>query len=379
VTTYDNAWQWGEPLWQSRGLAGLARPIPRVIDIAIVGGGLTGMSAAFHLARGGVRVVVFEAASVGDGASGRTGGIVLEGTATGIRPSAEDCVPSLARLVEGLGIECDLHLPGCWEIEHQLGNGGSALPWTDDGNSIRIARTVAGGSVEPRALLFGLADAAQRNGAVIKERTVVRKIRPHGLAVEAEDGVIAAAHIVVAVNAWVSALLPGLPQIHSALTYACATEPLPDSILREIGLGEHIPFYTADRPYLWGRVARHGEIVFGAGLQYGAPRELEQIRVDSGSSRAILQGLSQRVRRLNPALAQVRIQSEWAGPIAFTDQAVPLIGAYPPNPAILVAAAYAGHGVAFSVHAGALIADAILRDTALPEWGAIAKERPSGS
>jgi gamma-glutamylputrescine oxidase len=379
VTRHDNARQWGKPLWQSRGLAGLAKPMPRVIDIAIVGGGLTGMSAAFHLARAGLRVVVFEAANIGDGASGRTGGIVLEGTATGIRPGAENCVPSLARLVEELGIDCDLHLPGCWEIEHQLGSGGSALPWTDEGHPIRIARTVTGGSVEPRALLFGLAEAAQRSGAAIRENTAVRKISSHSLTIEVKDGVIAAARIVVAVNAWVTALLPGLPQIHSALTYACATEPLPDSILRELGLGEHIPFYTADRPYLWGRVARRGEIVFGAGLQYGTPRELEQIGVDDGSSQVILQGLSRRVRRLNSALARVRIQSEWAGPIGFTDQAVPLIGTYPPNPAILVAAAYAGHGVAFSVHAGTLIADAILHDAALPEWGAIAKKQLSGS
>jgi gamma-glutamylputrescine oxidase len=330
------------------------------------------MSAAFHLVRGGLKAVVFEAASVGDGASGRTGGIVLEGTATGIRPGAEDCVPSLARLVEELGIDCDLHLPGCWEIEHQPGSGSSSLPWIDDGNPIRIARTVAGGSVEPRALLFGLADAALRNGAVIREHTAVQRIQLHGPAVEVDDGVIAAAHIVVAVNAWVSALLPGLPRIHSALTYACATEPLLDNILRELGLGEHIPFYTADRPYLWGRVAPHGEIVFGAGLQYGVPRELEQIGIDSGGSRVILQGLVRRVRQLNPVLARVQIPSEWTGPIAFTDQAVPLIGAYPPNPAILVAAAYAGHGVAFSVHAGALIAGAILHNTALPEWGAMA-------
>jgi gamma-glutamylputrescine oxidase len=371
VDSRDNARQWGEPLWQGRPLAAVAEPIPRAIDAIIVGGGLTGMSAALHMAREGVGVVVCEAASVGDGASGRTGGIVLEGTATGVRRGAEDCVPSLAQLVEELGIDCDLHLPGCWEIEHRPGKGGSALPWSDDGNPIRIARTVAGGSVEPRALLFGLAEAAQRSGAVIRERAVVRKIRLDVPAVEINNDVMAAAHIVVAVNAWASALLPGLPRIHSALTYACATEPLSDDILRELGLGEHIPFYTADRPYLWGRVAPHGEIVFGAGLQYAAPRDLEQIGIDHRDSQAILRELARRVRRLNPVLAQVRIAQQWAGPIAFTDEALPLIGAYPANPAILVAAAYAGHGVAFSVHAWALIARKILHNAALPEWGAI--------
>jgi gamma-glutamylputrescine oxidase len=262
-------------------------------------------------------------------------------------------------------------LPGCWEIEHARGSGGSALPWNDDGHPIRIARTVAGGSVEPRALLFGLAEAAMRTGVLIREYAPVRKIRLDRSVVEMDDSVVGAAHIVVAVNAWSSALLTGLPQIHSALTYACATEPLVEDVLRELGLGERIPFYTVDRPYLWGRVAPCGEIVFGAGLTYGAPTELEQAEIDHRVSRSILQGLARRVHRLNPALAGVRIQSQWAGPIAFTDEALPLIGAHPANPAILIAAAYAGHGVAFSVHAGALIADKILHNAALPEWGAI--------
>jgi glycine/D-amino acid oxidase-like deaminating enzyme len=330
------------------------------------------MSAAFQLACGGLRAEVFEATCVGEGASGRTGGIVLEGTATGVRPGAEDCVPSLARLVEELGIDCDLHLPGCWEIEHLSGSDRSALPWSDEGIPIRIARTVAGGSVEPRALLFGLAEAAQRQGAVIRENTAVRRIRLHGPAIEVDEGVVAAAHVVVAVNAWASALLGGLPRIHSALTYACATEPLAPSLLQELGLGQHIPFYTADRPYLWGRIASRGEIVFGAGLKYGAPQELEQVGISNDDSQAILHRLVHRVQRLNPALARVRIVSKWSGPIAFTEQALPLLGAYPPNPAILIAAAYAGHGVAFGVHAGAMIASRILHNTVLPEWGAIA-------
>jgi gamma-glutamylputrescine oxidase len=329
------------------------------------------MSAAFHLARGGLRVVVFEAAAVGEGASGRTGGIVLEGTATGVRPGAEDCVSSLARLVEELGIDCNLHLPGCWEIEHQPGSRGSALPWSDDGHPIRIARTVAGGTVEPRALLFGLADAAQRSGAVVREHAAVLRVRLESPAVEIHDGVIAAAHIVVAVNAWASAILPGLPRIHSALTYACATEPLSPRHLHQLGLGERIPFYTADRPYLWGRVATQGEIVFGAGLQYEAPQELEQFSIGDDSSQEILRRLVRRVQGLNPLLARARIGWTWAGPIAFTDEALPVIGVHPANSAIMVAAAYAGHGVAFSVQAGALIARAILHEAPLPEWGAI--------
>ena len=63
--------QWGEPLWRTRVLATATEPVPRAIDVAIIGGGLTGISAALHLARGGLSVTVFEASAVGNGASGR--------------------------------------------------------------------------------------------------------------------------------------------------------------------------------------------------------------------------------------------------------------------------------------------------------------------
>jgi gamma-glutamylputrescine oxidase len=367
--------RWGVPLWPRRRLPSVRQSVPGSVDVAIVGAGLTGVSAAFHLARSGVRTVVFEAATIGDGASGRTGGIVLEGTATGIRKGADTCVPSLAHLVAELGIDCDLQLPGCWEIEHQEGNEGSALPWRDDGVPIRVARMVAGGSVEPGALLAGLAEAARNSGAVIREGTPVRKVDIQGPAVEIETGIIAASHVVLGVNAWTSALIPDLPTFHSALTYACATEPLDEAELQNIGLGERIPFYTADRPYLWGRLTAQGAIVFGAGLKFGSPLQLEQIDLQESESQAILSNLVSRIRRLNPVLADVRIPFRWAGPIAFTDEAIPILGAHPANPALIIAGAYAGHGVALSVHAGELIARAITDGAALPEWGALMKRR----
>jgi gamma-glutamylputrescine oxidase len=364
---------WGEPLWPARTLSIPSEPAPRTTDVAVVGAGLTGVSAALHLARAGLAVTVFEATSIGDGASGRTGGIVLEGTAVGIRPGADNCVPALAHLVAELEIECDLQLPGCWEIEHLSESGDTALPWYDDGSPIRIARKVVGGTVEPRALLFGLAEAARRYGANIIDHSPVRRIQLSGPAVEVDERIVECAHVVVAVNAWSSALLDGLPRVHSALTYACATEPLSDQILRELGLADRLPFYTADRPYLWGRVATHGEIVFGTGLKYGAARELEHASIATQDSLANLQNLVRRIRGLNPALAKIVIWPQWAGPIAFTDEAVPLLGKHPRNPAILVAGAYAGHGVALSVRAGELMARAILHNEPLPNWGALTR------
>src|SRR5580658_362909 len=102
---------WGEPPWHADTLAlaqangddrfhlrGRAAASLRAGEqnlVVIVGGGFTGLSAAYHLAKRGVEVALFEAENFGAGASGRTGGLVLEGTAEGIRPGVDDCVPFL--------------------------------------------------------------------------------------------------------------------------------------------------------------------------------------------------------------------------------------------------------------------------------------------
>ena len=92
---------WGTPPWQAETFA-IKQPEPierHSHDVLIVGGGFTGLSAAYHLAQRGVDVALVEASRFGAGASGRTGGLVLEGTAAGVRPGADDCVPFLKRLV----------------------------------------------------------------------------------------------------------------------------------------------------------------------------------------------------------------------------------------------------------------------------------------
>ena len=362
---------WGEPPWSRTEVP--VRPLEdSTPEVAIIGGGLTGVSAAYHLARRGVRAVLLEAGRLGDGASGRTGGIVLEGTARGILDGADRCGPALEELVSEARIGCDLKLPGCWEIEHQSGADGEMLPWKDDGVDIRVARTVVGGTVDPMALLTGLARAATEAGAIVHERAEVRRLAagPHPV-LELAGATVRPRAVIVAVNAWTSALLPKVRRVRSALTFACATAPLDDSVIADIGLGPGIPFYTLDVPYLWGRVVRGGQVIFGAGLSFGAPRQLERLAVDAGEPREVLAHLEARVRGLHRALREVPITHRWAGPIAIPQDMAPLVGRLPGAPALLIAGGYSGHGVALSVWMGRLLACAISDGEPLPPWGRV--------
>lgn len=339
-----------------------------------MGGGLTGISAAYHLARHNARPVVFEAGCLGDGASGRTGGLVLEGTAKGVLEGVDDCVATVERVVRVEEIDCELELRGCWQIEHREGDGvagGRRLPWNDDGRAVRVASTVAGGAVDPMKLLFGLARAAVRSGAAVCERAAVGRlvVKPE-LRLELGGTTVRPGYVVFAVNAWMSLLLRTVRAVNSALTYACATEPLDAVTLAALGLGARMPFFTIDLPYLWGRVLKDGRVIFGSGLVFRPPGEIERVAIDADESRDVLARLTARVRALNPALGEVGFSALWAGPIGIPGDLLPLAGRLPEAPAVLVAGGYSGHGVALSVRLGKLLADAIVEQRALPAWGA---------
>lgn len=103
--------RWGQPPWEVPLTVPKAPP-PEQAGVVIVGAGLTGLSAARHLAGRNRRVAVLEATRVGDGASGRSGGIALEDTAAGPLAGFENCLKELERF------DCELDLRGCWEISH---------------------------------------------------------------------------------------------------------------------------------------------------------------------------------------------------------------------------------------------------------------------
>jgi glycine/D-amino acid oxidase-like deaminating enzyme len=379
---------WGVPPWKI-DFTPPKHPLPSSVDFAIVGTGFAGLAAAawLRILAPKKSVVVLEAGRIGNGASGRTGGLVLSESAAGDLPGLGDVLAGLKKILRKLRVESDLLLPGVWEIAHSDSaersdnarplKGRSPIQWRDsDSREIRVTGTVPGGTLDPGKQVSGLARAAVRSGAVIAENCGVRKIEwTNPPTLHFAGGCLRAEKILLATNA-LSLEISGLGKsaIQPKLTLAARTAPISEKDLKRIGLGAHKPFYTIDFPYLWGRVCVDRSIVWGAGL-VDAPKsgELEDVDVAKGRAAEMLASFEKRVHSFHPALAKAPFTHKWGGPIAFRENFRPVFAHHPESANGLVLGIFAGHGVALSVYLGARAADVLLGKRKLPDWGRLVK------
>lgn len=377
---------WGVPPWKI-DFTPPKHSLPSSVDFAVVGAGFAGLAAAAWLRVLAPRnsVVVLEAGRIGNGASGRTGGLVLSESAAGDLPELGDVLAGLKKILWKLRVEPDLWLPGVWEIAHsdraeRSGNarplkGCSPIQWRDfDSGEIRVTGTVPGGTLDPGKQVSGLARAAVNLGAVIAENRGVRKIEwtdPPTL--HHTGGCLRAKKVLLATNA-LSLEISGLGKsaVQPKLTLAARTAPMSPKALKKIGLGPRKPFYTIDFPYLWGRLCADRSIVWGAGL-VDAPNsgELEDVDVSKGRAAEMFASFEKRVRAFHPGLSEARFTHKWAGPIAFRENFRPVFRHHPESANGIVLGIFAGHGVAQSVYLGAWAAEALLGRRTLPSWGRV--------
>ena len=367
---------WGTPPWHVN-FRPPAKPLPKSVDVAIIGGGFTGLAAATWLRRldPKLSVAVFEAGRIGHGASGRTGGMVLGETAAGDKPGLGDVLAGFPKILRQLKVECDLSLGGAWEIARQKGLAHSPIAWEDSG-TLRVVKEVPGGSLDPGKMVAGLARAAVRAGALIFENHRAQKITWHPPAtIEFARSKVRAEKVLLATNA-LSLDLAGYGEAQATprLTLAVLTPPMTGKNLAAIGLGDRKPFYTVDFPYLWGRVRRDRSIVWGAGL-VAAPgsRDLESLDIRTNEPGQAFATLENRIRHLHPALEHVRFTHAWGGPILFRENWTPVFTHHPESRNAIVLGAYAGHGVALSVYLSTWAAEALLGKRDLPQWGRLGK------
>ena len=417
MSSFNSLPDWGLPPWKI-DFTPPRQALPPLADFAVIGAGFTGLAAAawLRLLAPEKSVVVLEAGSLGAGASGRTGGMALSGSAADDLVGLEDVLGGLRKILGRLSVNCDLSLPGAWEIARKGGRlEKSPIRWNDSG-ALRVTSKVPGGTLDPGKLVSGLARAVVRFGGAIFKNHRVSRVRwgVHRGAlneIEISSGrepiaKISAAKILFATNGF-SQPLSGLAEsTFPKLTLAALTEPLAGEQIEALGLAGGNPFYTVDFPYLWGRLRADNSIVLGAGLidpsgsatsgdpskspeLGGGPghrssdslrsHDLTEIRITDEAPARLFSAFHKRIRGLHPALASVEFTHRWGGPILFRKNWKPVFGWHPESRNVdgthsaIVIGAFAGHGVALSSFLGAWATEVFLGKRNLPSWGAIGK------
>ncbi len=355
-------------------------------DVAVVGGGYTGLTAALELASRGYDVVLLEAARVGFGASGRNGGHVAWGYAAEMEAieravGREDAgrlwalgleaVELLRERVRRLAIDCDLKLTGyllaapkarqmralektARHLEQRYGYAGGRLLRREELHAVvRSPRYLGGywfaeaGHLHPLNYALGLARAAQAAGARLFEGSRVRAIK-QGAAVllQTKRGSVRARFAVLAGNATLGRLVPELcAQAMPASTYMVATEPLGEARARALIPGD-IAISDCNFVLDYFRLSADGRLLFGGGVSYST--------VTPPDLRATMR---RKILRVFPQLSNARLDYAWHGRVAITMERTPALGRLAPN--LYYAHGYSGHGVALTGLAGRVIAEAI--------------------
>lgn len=357
------------------------------VDVAVVGGGFTGLSAAAHLARAGVSVALVDACRFGDGASGRNGGQLGTGPRQWVEDLeaelgftrskalfdlAEEAKAHLLGFAESNHLEID-YLPGQLSVAHKRRyvdgyrshvetmrerydyphvSYMDAAEATERLGTPRYfcgIRDTGTGHIHPLKLVIGTARVAAERGARLFENTRALEVSSNGggVRVDTERGAIKAEKCLVAVNAYGRGLEPvSSAHVLPIGSFIGATPPLgPDSPV--IPGGESV----SDSRFVvrYFRKSKDGRLLFGGRETYTA-----------GEPRDIGAGIRRQIADLYPALKDVELTHAWGGYVGITLPRKPFVREV--QPGVIAAAGFSGHGVMMANFTGRLYAELVTGD-----------------
>jgi glycine/D-amino acid oxidase-like deaminating enzyme len=363
-------------------------PIPEKVDVAVIGGGYTGLSAARTLATHGLRVAVLEAETIGWGASSRNGGMVLTGLKLPMQKVRKrygrdlarqlfryslDSIDTVEKIIKEENIECGFartgHLllankPSHYhalieevefmekEFNHKVQPVSRQQQRGEIGTDLYHGALVdeVSGGLNPAQYAVGLAGAAERAGALLCSRARVTGLErgARRFVVETERGVVEAEYILVATSGYTGNVTKKLQKkIIPIGSYIIATEELPEKLACELIPKNRMLFdYKHYLNYfrLW-----KNRLIFGGRAAF-FPETRNTIR----QSAEILQ---REMLSVYPQLKDVRVEFVWGGTLDFAFDMMLHVGEMN---GMYFALGYAGHGVAMATHTGKTVAEAML-------------------
>lgn len=366
------------------------------VDVAIVGGGFTGLWTAYYLAERDptLRILVIEREICGFGASGRNGGwcvgelpagpsvyAAVGGHDAAMRQARDlfAAVDEVGRVTAAEGIDCGYHKGGVvrWarnpaqaarqaaEIDAARAEGFTEaeirLLTADEARSHAAASDVHSGiffapcaALDPARLVRGLAEAVERRGVRIVEGTAARRVGPGQ--VTTEGGTVRADTVVRATEAYTRDLEGERRTLVPIYSLMVATEPLDDATLEHVGLADR-PTFADDRyMVVYGQRTADGRIAFGGrGVPYVFGSGIDpSVEKDRRAHDLIHRTLVE----ILPALRDARITHRWGGVLAAPRNWTPSLW-LDPRTRLGTAGGYVGEGVAASNLAGRTMADLV--------------------
>jgi glycine/D-amino acid oxidase-like deaminating enzyme len=381
----------GAPLWTAPLATSPVElvPVPDRSDVAVVGAGYTGLSAAIALSRRGVKTTVLEAQRVGSGASSLNGGMVLTGlklgpeallrrygerSARALFEASTSAIDALERLLATEEIDCSYFRTGHLELactprhferfsltqnvlSRVFGHPVRVLSRSELASEIGSTAFAGGlldersGGLDPYRYVLGLADAAWRAGAIIAEQARVFRIEPHrdGWRLRTSRGDLACDHVLVATGAYTGREFPHLRRRLVPLgSYVIATEPLPADLAREL-VPRNRMLFDSKRLLHYFRLTPDSRMLFGGRAAF-VPANRETTR---RSARLLRRDMIATF----PQLRDANVEFAWGGTLDLTFDLMPHAGQID---GFYYATGYAGHGVALSTLLGTLIAQAMV-------------------
>jgi glycine/D-amino acid oxidase-like deaminating enzyme len=367
-----------------------AQPLPETADVAVIGAGYTGLSAALALAKRGARVVVLESQTIGWGASSRNGGMVLTGMKLGVNKlismygreltrrmyaASLETIDAVERIVKAESIACDFARTGHLEVAckqahfddyarqveviareftHQLRVVPRGDLRSEIGSDIYYGGMVDEISVgvNPARYVAGLGTAAMRAGAHVAERTKLESVaravnngKP-GFRLTTSRGTLWARNVFVGTSGYTGGATPALQKkIIPIGSFIITTEILPETLARELS-PRNRQIYDSKNYLYYYRLTPDNRMLFGGRAAF-FPETDQTIRK---SAEILRRGMIE----VYPQLRDAKVEYVWGGTLDFCFDIMPHAGQID---GMYFAVGYAGHGVAMATWQGQKMAE----------------------